>query len=82
MTSRNRDRVVTDFRKVKDLWAKTFTFSQLPSGLVARDCKSIDYSTEVVDFLVIVVILVWRSVIFEKTMLIMIGRCDSELAKP
>ena len=26
MTSLNRDRVVTDFRKVKDLLTKTFTF--------------------------------------------------------
>ena len=26
MTSLNRDRVVTDFRKAKDLLAKTFTF--------------------------------------------------------
>ena len=29
MTSLNRDRVVTEFRKVKDLIAKTFTFVTL-----------------------------------------------------
>ena len=28
MTVRSRDRVVTDFRKVKDLSAKTLTFGQ------------------------------------------------------
>ena len=38
-------------------------------GLVPKDCKSIDFSKEVSDFLVKVVILVRRSNIFEKTTL-------------
>ena len=66
MTSRNRDRVVTNFRKVKDLLAKTFTFGQLPGGLITGGWKSIDYSREVVHFLAKVVIIVGRSDIFEK----------------
>ena len=82
VTSRNRDRVVTDFRKVKHLWAKTFTFGHLPGGLVAGDCKRVDLNKEVSDFLAKVVILVRRSDMFEQKVLILLRRCDSDLAKP
>ena len=71
--SQNRDRVVTDFRKVKDLWAKTFTFGQLPGGLITGDCKSIDYSKEVVYFVAKVVIIVWRSDILKKVLILIEG---------
>ena len=66
MTLRNRDRVVTDFRKVKDLSAKTLTFSQRGKWFGNKVCKSIDFSKEVSDFLVKVLILVRRSVFVEK----------------
>ena len=82
MTSLNRDRVVTDFRKVKDLSAKTLTFSQRGKWFGNKVCKSIHFSKDVSDFLVKVLILVWRSVIFEKNMLILLRRCDSDVAKP
>ena len=34
---------------------------------MGEDCKSMDFSKEVFDFLAKVMILVWRSVIFEKS---------------
>ena len=42
MTSRNRDRVVTNFRKVKDLIAKTFTFGSASHELKASELKLLD----------------------------------------
>ena len=43
MTSLNRDRVVTDFRKVKDLLTKTFTFlSCVTDGIKASELKLLD----------------------------------------
>ena len=54
----------------------------MASGLVTKVCKSIDFSMEVFDCLVKVLILVMRSDIFDKKMLILLGRCDSDLAKP
>ena len=66
MTSRNRDRVVTNFRKVKDLSAKTFTFDQRDTWIGGKECKSIDFSKEVSVFFVKVMILLRRSLIFEK----------------
>ena len=44
--------------------------------------KSYDFSMEVSDFQAKVMILVKRSVIFEKKVLILLRRCDSDLAKP
>ena len=44
--------------------------------------KSTDFDKEVFDFLRKVMILVRRSDIFEKQVMILIRRCDSDLAKP
>ena len=48
---------------------------------MAKECTSFDFSKEVYDFLVKVMILVRRSDTFEKV-LILLRRCDSELATP
>ena len=61
---------------------KPSLLASVTNDLVARDCKSDDFSKEVFDFLAKVVILVMRSDIFEQKMLILLRRCDSDLAKP
>ena len=45
---------------------KPSLLASVTNDLVARDCKSIDFSKEVYDFLAKVIILVRRSDIFEK----------------
>ena len=52
------------------------------SGLVPKDCKSIDFSKEVSVLLEQVVILVRRSDIKKTKNMILIRRCDSDVAKP
>ena len=44
--------------------------------------KSIDFDKEVFDFLTKLMILVRRSDMFEKQVVILLRRCDSDLAKP
>ena len=42
MTSLNRDRVVTDFRKVKDVLTKTSICLERPVGIKASELKLLD----------------------------------------
>ena len=42
MTSLNRDRVVTDFRKVKDVLTKTSISSERPRGIKPSELKLLD----------------------------------------
>ena len=64
MISPNRDRVVTNVEKSRASELKPSLLAIVTGGLVAKECKSIDFSKEVYDFLAKVVILVWRSDIF------------------
>ena len=49
---------------------------------MGKHYKSMDFGNEVSDCLANVLILVRRSDIFEKKVIILLGRCDSDLAKP
>ena len=51
-------------------------------GQMQEGSKSMDFNKEVYDFLTKLMILVRRSVIFEKNIDVSLMRCDSYLSKP